>query len=90
VTDEEFDIVAEGYDAGVRLREVIAQDMIAIPVSGDQRQLAVASPSTWSASARHRTRQSLRSTVASAGVQRLKGLPIAGNSKRTAARSTWL
>ena len=45
VTDEEFDIVAEGYDAGVRLREVIAQDMIAIPVSGDQRQLAVASPS---------------------------------------------
>ncbi|MCF6367778.1 LysR family transcriptional regulator [Rhizobium halophilum] len=45
VTDEEFDIVAEGYDAGVRLGEVIAQDMIALPVSGDQRQLAVASPS---------------------------------------------
>jgi len=34
VTDEEFDIVAEGYDAGVRLGEVIAQDMIAVPVSG--------------------------------------------------------
>jgi DNA-binding transcriptional LysR family regulator len=44
VTDEEFDIVAQGYDAGVRLGEVIAQDMIALPVSGDQRQLAVASP----------------------------------------------
>jgi DNA-binding transcriptional LysR family regulator len=44
VTDEEFDIVEEGYDAGVRLGEVIAQDMIAIPVSGEQRQLAVASP----------------------------------------------
>jgi DNA-binding transcriptional LysR family regulator len=44
VTDEEFDIVAEGFDAGVRLGEVIAQDMIAVPVSGDQRQLAVASP----------------------------------------------
>lgn len=44
VTDEEFDIVAEGYDAGVRLGEVIAQDMIAVPVSGDQRQLAAASP----------------------------------------------
>lgn len=43
VTDEEFDIVAEGYDAGVRLGEVIAQDMIAVPVSVDQRQLAVAS-----------------------------------------------
>jgi DNA-binding transcriptional LysR family regulator len=44
VTDEEFDIVAEGYDAGVRLGEVIAQDMIAVPVSGEQRQLAVCSP----------------------------------------------
>ncbi|OLP60581.1 LysR family transcriptional regulator [Xaviernesmea oryzae] len=44
VTDEEFDIVAEGYDAGVRLGEVIAQDMIAVVVSGEQRQLAVASP----------------------------------------------
>ncbi|RWX79049.1 LysR family transcriptional regulator [Neorhizobium lilium] len=44
VTDDEFDIVAEGYDAGVRLGEVIAQDMIAVPVSGDQRQIAVASP----------------------------------------------
>lgn len=45
VTDAEFDIVAEGYDAGVRLGEVIDQDMIAVPVSGEQRQLAVASPS---------------------------------------------
>ena len=45
VTDEEFDIVAEGYDAGVRLGEVIERDMIAVPVSGDQRQLAVCSPS---------------------------------------------
>lgn len=45
VTDEEFDIVAEGYDAGVRLGEVIEQDMIAIPVSGEQRQLVVAAPS---------------------------------------------
>jgi DNA-binding transcriptional LysR family regulator len=44
VTDEEFDIVAEGYDAGVRLGEVIEQDMIAIPVSGPTRQVAVASP----------------------------------------------
>ena len=45
VTDEEFDIVAEGYDAGVRLGEVIEQDMIAVPVSGDQRQMVVAAPS---------------------------------------------
>lgn len=44
VTDEEFDIVGQGYDAGVRLGEVIAQDMIAVPVSNAQRQVAVASP----------------------------------------------
>lgn len=44
VTDEEFDIVAAGFDAGVRLGEAIEQDMIAVPVSAPQRQLAVASP----------------------------------------------
>ncbi|WP_043358861.1 LysR family transcriptional regulator [Belnapia sp. F-4-1] len=44
VTDEEGDIVALGFDAGVRLGEVIEQDMIAVPVSDDQCQLAVCSP----------------------------------------------
>jgi DNA-binding transcriptional LysR family regulator len=44
VTDEEFDIVAEGLDAGVRLGEVIEQDMIAIPVSDEQRHMVMASP----------------------------------------------
>jgi DNA-binding transcriptional LysR family regulator len=43
VTDEEYDIVREGFDAGVRLGEVIEQDMIAVPVSTEQRQVAVAS-----------------------------------------------
>jgi len=45
VTDDEFDIVAEGYDAGVRLGEVIAQDMIAVPIAGAERQLAVCAQS---------------------------------------------
>jgi len=45
VTDDAIDIVAEGYDAGVRLGEVIEQDMIAVPVAGDERQLAVCAPS---------------------------------------------
>ncbi|WP_371346204.1 LysR family transcriptional regulator [Ancylobacter sp. IITR112] len=44
VTDAEFDIVAEGFDAGVRLGEVIEQDMIAVPVSGEQRQIVVGAP----------------------------------------------
>ena len=45
VTDGEFDIVAAGFDAGVRLGEVIEQNMIAVPVTGDQREIAVAAPS---------------------------------------------
>lgn len=44
VTDEEFDIVAAGFDAGVRLGEVIEQDMVAVPLGGPQRELAVAAP----------------------------------------------
>ncbi|PZR07425.1 MAG: LysR family transcriptional regulator [Archangium gephyra] len=44
VTDEEFDIVAHGYDAGVRLGELIERDMVTVPVSGAQRQFAFASP----------------------------------------------
>ncbi|HDT1286509.1 LysR family transcriptional regulator [Enterobacter asburiae] len=45
VTDEEFDIVAEGYDAGVRLGDVIEKDMVAIPLTEKQREMVVASPS---------------------------------------------
>jgi len=45
VSDEEFDIVGAGFDAGVRLGEVIAQDMVAVPVSARQRQLVVCAPS---------------------------------------------
>lgn len=44
VTDDELDIVAHGYDAAVRLGEVIQQDMIAVPVSGPQTEVAAASP----------------------------------------------
>lgn len=50
VTDEEFDIVERGFDAGVRLGEVIEQDMVAIPVTGPQREVAVATPAYF---ARH-------------------------------------
>ena len=38
------DIVAEGFDAGVRLGEALARDMIAVRFGGDIRFLAVASP----------------------------------------------
>lgn len=44
VTDDALDIVEHGYDAGVRLGEVIEQDMIAVPVGGAQTEVAAASP----------------------------------------------
>jgi DNA-binding transcriptional LysR family regulator len=44
ITDARFDIVDAGYDAGVRLGEVIERNMIAVPVSKDQRQLVVGAP----------------------------------------------
>ncbi|CAN7608566.1 LysR family transcriptional regulator [Pararhizobium sp. LjRoot255] len=44
VTDDTIDIVAAGFDAGVRLGDVIEQDMVAIPLSGEQREVVVATP----------------------------------------------
>ena len=44
VAYEDTDIVAGGYDAAVRLGEVIEQDMVAIPASGEQRLVVVGAP----------------------------------------------
>ncbi len=45
VTDGRLiDIVAEGFDAGVRLAEAVPQDMIAVRIGGDTRFVAAASP----------------------------------------------
>jgi DNA-binding transcriptional LysR family regulator len=44
VSDAITDIVRGGYDVGVRLGELLQADMVAIPLGGEQRQLAVASP----------------------------------------------
>jgi DNA-binding transcriptional LysR family regulator len=38
------DIVSDGFDAGVRLGEALAKDMIAVRISGEQRMAIVASP----------------------------------------------
>jgi DNA-binding transcriptional LysR family regulator len=38
------DIVAEGFDAGVRLRDSVPEDMVAVPFGGDSRFVTVASP----------------------------------------------
>jgi DNA-binding transcriptional LysR family regulator len=45
VSDAVVDIVAGGFDAGIQLGEVIARDMIAVPVTGDIRMTVVGAPS---------------------------------------------
>jgi DNA-binding transcriptional LysR family regulator len=44
VNNAMIDMVAEGYDAGVRFGAVVAQDMIAVPLGPPQRSAYVASP----------------------------------------------
>ncbi|WP_240988033.1 LysR family transcriptional regulator [Cupriavidus taiwanensis] len=39
-----IDVVAEGFDAGIRLAESVPQDMIAVPLSRSLRMLVVATP----------------------------------------------
>jgi len=38
------DIVAERYDAGVRLGGLVAKDMIAVPIAPDMRMIVIAAP----------------------------------------------
>ena len=54
------DIVAEGYDAGVRLGEQIAKDMIAVRIGPDMRMAVVGSPDYF---ARHPRPKSPRDLV---------------------------
>ncbi len=64
IVDEDVsDIVAAGYDAGIRLGEVIEQDMIAVPASGPQRMLVVGAPAYF---ARHPTPEHPRDLAAHA------------------------
>jgi DNA-binding transcriptional LysR family regulator len=45
VTDSAFvDIVAGGFDAGIRLADAIPKDMIAVPIQMQERQFVVGSP----------------------------------------------
>lgn len=45
VTDDRFaDLIAEGFDAGLRLGEALQRDMVAIPVTGPLRMVVAAAP----------------------------------------------
>lgn len=44
IDDTVVDLVGSGYDAGIRIGELIERDMVAVRLGGDIRQLAVAAP----------------------------------------------
>ncbi len=44
IDDTVVDIVGDGYDAAIRIGEVIARDMLTVRLGGEIRQVAVASP----------------------------------------------
>ncbi len=44
IDDSAVDIVSRGYDIGIRLGELLANDMIAHPLGGELREVAFASP----------------------------------------------
>jgi DNA-binding transcriptional LysR family regulator len=55
------DIVAEGFDAGIRIGEQVERDMIAVPVMGEARFLVVAAPAYLASHAQPRTPGQLKS-----------------------------
>ncbi|RWP78398.1 LysR family transcriptional regulator [Mesorhizobium sp.] len=55
-----IDIVAEGFDAGIRLGEAVPQDMVAVRFGGATRFIAVASPSYLAARQAPRVPDDLR------------------------------
>ena len=71
------DMVSEGFDAGVRFGEVIAQDMIAVPIGPRQRSAIVASPAFF---ARH---------AKPVRPEDLKGLPCVGLRFATGRLYEW-
>ena len=53
------DIVAERYDAGIRHGDIVAKDMIAVPIGPDMRMAVVGAPSYFATRKRPRTPQDL-------------------------------
>ncbi|WP_085034271.1 LysR family transcriptional regulator [Ensifer aridi] len=60
VEDDLVDAVSEGFDAGIRFGEVIAQDMIAVPIGSRQRSAIVAAPSFFERYPRPRAPEELK------------------------------
>jgi len=64
VTDSGLvDIVADGFDAGVRLAEMVPRDMISIPIGKTQRHVVVGAPSYFTTREQPRSPSDLKEHV---------------------------
>ena len=79
------DIVAERYDAGVRLGEQVAKDMIAVRIGPDMRMMVVGAPPTLQKYKRPRTPQDHKATYASIFGCLPTAASMPGNSRRAGA-----
>ena len=57
------DIVADGFDAGVRLADMVPRDMISIPIGKTQRHVVVGAPSYFTARTQPRSPSDLKEHV---------------------------
>jgi DNA-binding transcriptional LysR family regulator len=57
------DIVAEGFDAGVRLAELVPRDMVSIPIGKTQRHVVVGAPSYFASRTQPRSPSDLKEHV---------------------------
>jgi len=71
------DMVSEGFDAGIRFGEVLAQDMIAVPIGTRQRSAVVATPAFFEVHAKPTAPDQLR------------GLPCIGLRFATGKAYAW-
>jgi DNA-binding transcriptional LysR family regulator len=71
-----IDIVADGFDAGIRTRDVVPGDMIAVPFGGNQRLVVVGSPAYFEENPPPRTpgdlmrQRCIRARLPSGGIYR--------------------
>jgi DNA-binding transcriptional LysR family regulator len=57
------DIVAEGFDAGVRLAELVPRDMVSIPIGKTQQHVVVGAPSYFASRTQPRSPSDLKEHV---------------------------
>ena len=78
------DIVAERYDAGVRLGEQVAKDMIAVRIGPDLRMAVVGAPSYFAAAGAETPQDLIGHNCINMRLPTLAG-SAPGSSRRTAA-----